>query len=160
MSKLHQLKWDERAGAAANARRELPQLAASYFARVRALLAGDPSPARLHRLRLLTKRLRYTLELFRPCYGPALETRLAALRRIQQLLGEVNDSADAGQLLSRPIGPASPQRARVLRYLEERAAVKAREFRKDWADVFDAPGQERWWTSYLARHARTPGRRA
>ena len=159
MSKLHPVAWEERAAAATNARRELPQLAASYFARVRALLADDPSPAKLHRLRLLTKRLRYTLELFRPCYGPGLDTRLAALRRIQQSLGEVNDSTAAGRLLSRSMSTASPQRARVLNFLEERAVVKAREFRKDWAEIFDAPGQERWWTTYLARHARTPGRR-
>jgi CHAD domain-containing protein len=114
----------------------------------------------MHGVRLLTKRLRYTLELFRPCYGPALETRLAALHRIQQLLGEVNDSISAGRLLSESMGTASPQRARVLRFMEERAAAKAQEFRKDWAEVFDAPGQERWWITYLARHARTPGRRA
>ena len=159
MSKLHRVAWEERAGAAVNARRELPHLAGSYFAQVRALLAEDPSAARLHRVRLLTKRLRYTLELFRPCYGPGLDTRLAALRRIQQSLGEVNDSTAAGRLLSKAMSTASPQRARVLRYLEERAVVKAQEFRKDWAEVFDAPGQELWWTTYLARHARTPGRR-
>ena len=159
MSKLHQAEWDERAGAAVNARRELPRLAASYFARVRELLADDPSPPKLHRLRLLTKRLRYTLELFRPCYGPGLDTRLAALRRIQQSLGEVNDSAAASRLLSKSMSTASPQRAHVLRFLEERAAVKAGEFRKDWVEVFDAPGQERWWTTYLARHARAPSRR-
>jgi CHAD domain-containing protein len=160
MSKLYRANWDERASAAANARRELPPLAASYFARVRALLADDPSAAKLHRLRLVTKRLRYTLELFRPCYGPGLETRLAALRGIQQLLGEVNDCAAAGRLLSKSISTASPQRARILHFLEERTAVKAQEFRKDWAEVFDAPGQERSWTTYLARHARTPDRRA
>jgi len=159
MSKLHQATWDERAGATTNARRELPHLTASYFARVRALLAGDPSPVKLHRLRLLTKRLRYTLELFRPCYGPGLDTRLAALRRVQQSLGEVNDSTAAGRLLSKSMSTASPQRARLLRFLEERAALKAQEFRKDWAEIFDAPGQERWWTTYLARHARAPGRR-
>jgi CHAD domain-containing protein len=159
MSKLHRVAWEERAGAAVNARRELPHLAASYFARVRALLADDPSAPKLHRLRLVTKRLRYTLELFRPCYGPGLDTRLAALRRIQQSLGEVNDSAAAGRLLSRSMSAASPQRARILHFLEERAAAKAEEFRKDWSEVFDAPGQERWWTTYLARHARTPGRR-
>ena len=159
MSKLPGAKWDERAGAATNARRELPQLAASFFTQVRALLADDPAAPKLHRLRLLTKRLRYTLELFRPCYGPGLETRLASLHRIQQSLGEVNDSAAAGRLLSKSMSTASPQRARLLRFLEERVAVKAQEFRKDWAEVFDAPGQERWWTTYLARHARTPGRR-
>jgi CHAD domain-containing protein len=160
MSKLHSVKWDERAGAPANARRELPQLTARYFAQVRALLAEDPSPTRLHRARLLTKRLRYTLELFRPCYGPGLDTRLAAMRRIQQSLGEVNDSAAAGRLLSKAMSAASPQRTRILNFMEERAVVKAREFGKDWAEVFDAPGQELWWTTYLARHARTPGRRA
>jgi CHAD domain-containing protein len=159
MSKLHQAEWDARAGATANARREFPRLAAGYFAQVRALLAGDPSPAKLHRIRLLTKRLRYTLELFRSCYGPGLDTRLAALRRIQQSLGEVNDCAAAGRLLSKSMSTTSPQRGRILHFLEERAVVKAREFRKDWAEVFDAPGQERWWTTYLTRHARTPGRR-
>jgi CHAD domain-containing protein len=159
MSKLPGAKWDERAAAATNARRELPRLAASYFEQVRALLAEDPSADRLHRVRLLTKRLRYTLELFRPCYGPGLEPRLSALRRIQQSLGEVNDSTAAGRLLSKTMASASPQRARILRFLEERAVVKAQEFRKDWAEVFDAPGQERWWTTYLVRHARTPGRR-
>jgi len=159
MSKLHRVAWEERAGAAVNARRELPHLAASYFARVRALLADDPSAPKLHRLRLVTKRLRYTLELFRPCYGPGLDTRLAALRRIQQSLGEVNDSTAAGRLVSKSMSAASPQRARILHFLEERAAAKAEEFRKDWSEVFDAPGQERWWTTYLARHARTPGRR-
>ena len=41
MSKLPGAKWDERAGAATNARRELPQLAASFFTQVRALLADD-----------------------------------------------------------------------------------------------------------------------
>ena len=159
MSRLYQAAWDDRSGAAVNARRELPTLATSYFTRVRALLAGDPSPAKLHRIRLLTKRLRYTLELFRPCYGPGLEARLAALRRIQQLLGEVNDSAAAGRLLSKSMNPTSPQRAHVLRFLEGRAAARAQEFRKDWAEVFDAPGQQQWWTTYLARHSRTPGRR-
>ena len=159
MSKLHRVAWEERAGAAVNARRELPHLAASYFERVRALLADDPSPVKLHRVRLLTKRLRYTLEPFRPCYGPGLDTRLSALRRIQQSLGEVNDSIAAGRLLSHSMSTASPQRARLLNFLEGRAAVKAQEFRKDWAEVFDAPGQELWWTTYLARHARTPGRR-
>jgi len=27
-----------------------------------------------------------------------------------------------------------------------RGDVKAQEFRKDWAEIFDAPGQELWWT--------------
>src|ERR1043165_7349357 len=95
----HQIDWVEKIGPAANARRQLPQLVTSYFAFVREQLAGDPSPAKLHRLRLKSKRLRYTLELFRPCYGAGLETRIGELRRLQQLLGEMNDSAATAGLI-------------------------------------------------------------
>src|ERR1035438_9240490 len=123
MSKPTAITWNQRAGAAANARRVLPLLVTDYFAQVRELLAAGPPPAGLHPIRLASKRLRYTLELFRPCYGPGLETRLAALRSLQQSLGEVNDSAAAGRLLSKSMSSASPQRARVLKFLEERAAI-------------------------------------
>jgi CHAD domain-containing protein len=146
VKKLYRAKWDERTDAAANARRELPRLAADYFARARKLLAEDPPPAKLHALRLDTKRLRYTLELFRPCYGPGLEARLQSLRRVQQLLGEVNDSVATAALL--------PKGARGRRFLENRAETQAQDFRKHWAETMDAPGQVERWTAYLARNAR------
>ena len=146
MKKPYRATWDERIDAPANARRELPRLAADYFARARKLLAQHPPPAKLHGLRLDTKRLRYTLELFRPCYGPGLEARLQGLRRVQQLLGEVNDSVAAAALL--PIG------ARGRRFLENRAETKAQEFRQHWAETMDAPGQQERWTAYLSRNAR------
>jgi len=154
---MHHIEWDERLGAAANARHKLPALVTGYFAHVRDLLSKDPPPPKLHRLRLATKRLRYTLELFRPCYGPGLETRIAELRRVQQLLGEVNDSVAGGRILSKAM-KSSPQHTRVQKFLDHRAAQTAREFRKHWTAVFDAPGRERWWTGYLGRQARTPGR--
>lgn len=153
----NRIDWDERSGAAVNARRKLPVVATEYFARVRKLLEKDPSPRKLHRLRLATKRLRYTLELFRPCYGPGLETRTAELRQVQLLLGEMNDCATTAELLSKAM-KKSPQRARVEKFLDERSAQKAQEFRKQWSEVFDAPGRERWWTGYLARDARAPGK--
>jgi CHAD domain-containing protein len=143
MSKPHRVSWDKRAGAAANARRELPPCAAAYFAGVRETLAGDPPLPALHRVRLETKRLRYTLELFRPCYGPGFDARLAALRRIQQLLGDVNDAVLTSRLL--------PRSARARGFIERRAEAKAREFRTHWAEVFDASGQERLWIRYLSR---------
>jgi CHAD domain-containing protein len=146
VKKPYRARWDERTDAAANARRELPQLAADYFARARKLLAEDPPPARLHGLRLDTKRLRYTLELFQPCYGPGLEVRLQALRRVQQLLGEVNDSVAAAALL--------PKGARGRPHLENRAESKAQEFRRHWAEAMDAPGQADRWKAYLSRNAR------
>ncbi len=154
MPKRIRIHWDERKSAAGNARRELPALVSGYFVRVRDVLARDPSPAKLHRLRLATKRLRYTLELFRGCYGPGLDSRLAELRHVQQILGDVNDSVAADRLLSKSMAE-SPQMERVRKFLAARMASKAADFRKHWAEVFDAPGRERWWTLYLARDTRT-----
>jgi CHAD domain-containing protein len=143
MSKPHRITWDKRASVAANARRALPPCAAAYFAGVRETLAADPLPPVLHRARLETKRLRYTLELFRPCYGPGFETRLAALQGIQQLLGDVSDAVSAVRML--------PATVRAHAIIERRAEAKALEFRKHWTEVFDAPGQERLWIRYLSR---------
>ena len=152
MSK-NRIAWNAKATAAANARRELPGLVSRYFAEVRGALAKQPSPAELHQLRLATKRLRYTLELFRPCYGPGLETRISTLRDLQQILGEINDAAATGRLLANSM-PASAQRTRAVKLLENRAAEKAVQFHRHWQEVFDAAGRERWWTVYLERQAR------
>lgn len=157
MGKADQIRWDERAGAAANARRHLPLLVSRYFTEIRRLLAEDPPPAKLHPLRLETKRFRYTLELFRACYGPGFETRVAGLRRIQQALGDVNDGTATWRLLETKM-KHSPQRVRMERFLAERAAHQAQAFRKEWA-AFDAPGQEQRWVTYLARNARTPAKK-
>jgi CHAD domain-containing protein len=158
MAKPRQPKWDERLGPAPNARRELPPLVSAYFVRGRETVASKPSPAKLHRLRLATKKLRYTLELFGPCYGPGLEARLAALHEVQRLLGEVADGAAAIRFLA-DAGLANPgQRSRAIDFLGQRTARKQHEFRKQWEEVFDAPSRERWWTTYLSRHSRPPVR--
>jgi hypothetical protein len=160
MSKLRHIDWNERRDPGANARRRLPLLVADYFVAVRGLLKGDPSPPALHGARLLSKRVRYTLELFRPCYGPGLETRLKALRRLQEVLGEVNDAAATRRLLGKALTEPSPDHQRTAKFLEARAEAKAQEFHKEWTEVFDAPGQLQWWIGYLGRHGRTPGRKA
>ena len=146
------ITWDEHRGAAVNARRVLPVLAADYFAEVRHFLTEPREPAELHRMRLASKRLRYTLELFRPCYGPGLEQRLDALGKLQDLLGGVNDAVASAELL----GKSVDRKAR--RFLRERAVEKAAEFRKHWKENFDADGREKWWTDYLKQNARPPAR--
>jgi CHAD domain-containing protein len=153
MPKIHRLQLNERNGPRVNAHRTLPRLAGEYYAHVRALLSGSCGPKDLHRARLVTKRFRYTLELFRPCYGPGLETRLAALRKVQQLLGDVNDSVASWALLSKVMAK-SPQRRMVRELLKGKIGRDAAVFRKEWTGNFDAPGRERWWKTYLA------GRRA
>jgi CHAD domain-containing protein len=158
MKKAGNFVWNERISIAANARRELPALMTAYFGQVRQILTTDPPPAGLHAIRLLSKKARYTLELFRPCYGPGLTVRLASMKRLQTVLGEVNDAV-ASERLTGEIAPESPARRRVEHFLRHRAGAKAAELRTEWTEVFDAPGQEQWWVEYLKKNAKV-GKRA
>ena len=158
LSTAMNIKWDEKASASANARRRLPELASKYFAEVRKALARKPTPAQMHRVRLASKRLRYTLELFKPCYAGGLERRLGELKKLQDILGALNDAVSAAGLVEKALSPKPPERARVLAFLEQRAAEKTEEFRQHWKSDFDAPGKESWWVTYLARNARAPAK--
>ena len=52
----------------------------------------DPCDQRRHHaMRIAAKRLRYTVELARPVYGQSLDEAVAAVKRVQTLLGEVHD---------------------------------------------------------------------
>ena len=141
------IKWDENAGPAANAGNELPRLVSAYFSTVREFLAEDPTPPELHQLRLASKRLRYTLELFRPCYPEGLEDRLRALKKLQDWLGDVNDAVATGRLLH----SALKTRPKLRKFLEDQAAGQAAEFTRHWNEIFDAPGREVWWMDFLAK---------
>jgi CHAD domain-containing protein len=154
MTKIRHLQLSGRSSAAENAGRVLPRLAAEYFAQVRKLLDDGSKPKDLHRIRLATKQFRYTLELFRPCYDSGFESRMAALRKVQKLLGDSNDSVASWALLSK-LMPKSPQRAKVRDYLKKRAEHDAEDFRKEWKERFDAPGRERWWKAYLKNGIKT-----
>ena len=152
------VKWDDEAGVPANAGNELPKLEQAYFAEVRKLLAGNPRPARLHRLRVSGKRLRYCLELFRPCYCPCLEERIESPKHVQDLLGQANDAVAGLKLIQHAMRPSRP-RTRVERFARMRAAEKAKAFRAYWRSEFDAPGRAEWWSGYLAREAHAPDRK-
>lgn len=139
--------WNTSKSTSENASLNLPKVAQAYFEEGRKLFGETPDAPVLHRFRLQTKRFRYTLELFRPCYGPGLERRLALLRALQDHLGEINDCAATAELLG-------PSQTRIAAFLERRQAAKMRALREYWQGTFDADGQERWWVDYLARFAR------
>jgi CHAD domain-containing protein len=147
MVKQNRIVWDANKTASANAALKLPELAARYFQAGRELLSGSVSFDALHRFRLETKRFRYTVELFRPCYGPGLDERLASLEKIQDLLGEINDCVTAQALLGE-------QRRSLGHLLERRIAQKRRELNRYWHDSFDAAGRAEWWSDYLERFAK------
>ena len=150
MSNSRRIPWDSRRSPGENSALHLPDLVTWYLSYVRKALAKNPQPAELHRLRLATKRLRYTLELFRSCYGPGLESRLAVLRKVQQRLGDLIDCVAASNLLAETM-PRSPQRARVTGLLEKQAGEHAALFTAEWQRLFETPGREKWWKNYLAR---------
>ncbi len=67
----------------------------------------------LHAMRIAVKRLRYTMELFAPCYVEGLKRPLANVRRLQEALGDLHDSDVRRALLRERI--ATPPDPRVLR---------------------------------------------
>jgi len=141
------MKWDPDLPVEVNARRRLPKLLARFYAAGREVLAHE-DPGTLHQFRLRGKRVRYSLELFRPVYGPKLEKLLKRLRRAQNALGEINDCATARLIV--------PHSSEFHAWLDERQATLHGEFVRYWLDDFDAPGEENNWIRYLARYARAP----
>jgi CHAD domain-containing protein len=152
------IRWDISRSVAENASDKLPELARGFFEAGRKLAATDASFEALHRYRLLTKRFRYALELFRPCYGPGLAARIEALRILQQDLGEINDCAATRELLPKRDDLQPAQRDWLVGNLKMLAAVRVDKFRRRWRDQFSQPERERWWTNYLTRYA-GPGRK-
>ncbi len=151
MAKGDRIRWDESATAAENARLKLPVLIERYFEDGRALAARAASLDDLHRFRLKTKRVRYTLEFFRDWYGPGLVQRLASIRKIQDFLGEISDCTAALNLAHQLLPSDSSERRRIETYLKKRARRQAAGFRRYWRNVFDEAGEQRRWRSYLAR---------
>jgi CHAD domain-containing protein len=150
--------WDSKKSPAANAGVALPRLAAEFFESGRKTAATEAeSYEELHRFRLSVKRFRYTMEAFRPLYGPGLDQRIARLRTVQQLLGSVNDCAATRRMLKRRQDAETEEIRHVLKFIDSRIAAKARKFKQFWIEDFDATGEELSWKNYLARQA---GRKA
>ena len=145
------IKWDDKASAAANARAHLPALLLGYYEEGRALTSGALSADRLHQFRLATKHVRYTVELFRACYGPGLDRWLAGVREIQDYLGAISDCASTRELVMKKLPQESAERTRIERVLTARAQREATAFRRYWRTTFDAPGESRRWVAYYGR---------
>jgi CHAD domain-containing protein len=87
----------------------------------------DASPELLHALRVDLKRLRYTLEFFRPVLGTPVNQVIEETKIIQDHLGDLNDAVVALRLLDELGLPA----AGVLDYRHFRQAEMAR-LHKSW----------------------------
>jgi hypothetical protein len=81
---------DRRASVLVNARRILAVRVAELFSYVPVVAHPEHIEA-LHDLRIAAKRLRYTLELFRPQLGVAGERQIERVKAIQEALGLLHD---------------------------------------------------------------------
>jgi CHAD domain-containing protein len=153
------IRWDASKTVAANAGEKLPELARSFFSMGSAAATENASLQALHRFRLSTKRFRYVLELFRPCYGPGLGRRISELQTLQQRLGDISDCAATAELLRKRADLSRAERSLLVRRLRELAAVRVYRFQRQWQAEFAPPQVERRWTDYLARYAGARRRR-
>jgi CHAD domain-containing protein len=150
------LLWDESASTSSNARERLPAMLQAYFDQGRKLTGpSSSSVAPMHPFRLETKALRYTLELFRPSFGPGLDGFLLSLRKIQDSLGALNDYSTTRNLIAARLPKHTPDRKKMGRLLTARTKRKSLEFRRYWLQTFDKPGADRRWMSYLSRPRKT-----
>ena len=127
-----------------DARERLPKESSKYMAAGRKLVAKPRTPEQLHEFRILTKRFRYTLEMFAELYGPGLQVRLGRLRSVQETLGNLNDCVVASKMLQR----YDPHQ-RLLPRLAADAVAYESAFRYFWNSAVDADGEERRWISYF-----------
>jgi CHAD domain-containing protein len=126
--------------AAENARVVLPKMARKYFEAGRKAIQGKRPPDELHGFRLETKRFRYTLELFRPLYGPTMDRYLKALRELQGALGKVSDYQAIQRVLS--------DDDELNKHLDHAVKGKVKDLRHTWR-AFDAAGELKRWRTYL-----------
>jgi len=135
---LHALRSESAAQTRLEAARSLPRLAQRFFRAGHSALSHD-SGEKLHELRIQAKKLRYTLELFVPRYGAAMEERIRKIKSVQNVLGKMNDyrivlamarDADCGKKLIAALNKSERRRIR--------------QFRAIWAEQFSASVIGEW----------------
>jgi len=141
--------WQLEAPVPANAASVLPELALSFFERGDKAARADASDEKLHAFRLNAKEFRYTLEAFRTLYGPAMDRHIANVRRIQTVLGDLNDCRATAALLERYEAVAAFDVEQLRRFLDaERQRHRAR-FAELWAELYGEERKRRILTRYL-----------
>jgi CHAD domain-containing protein len=99
-------------------------------------LGDDPSPAELHRIRILSKRVRYASEAVAPATGKRAARFARDAADIQDALGELNDAAVARAWLRSTAGELDGPTAFVAGQLAQQLANDA------------GPNLERWRSAY------------
>lgn len=105
---------------------------------------GHEHASQLHALRIACKKLRYSAELFSPLYAETGTRRyLAALARLQDILGTLNDIAVARRLLGELAAGARHETTALIRgWIEHDYSERLAELREAWKNF---SGQKTFW---------------
>jgi CHAD domain-containing protein len=103
----------------------------------------------LHRFRIATKEIRYTVDLFAPLYGEAIHGFTEKLKQLQTDLGSIHDCAATSDLVRN--AQSATGRQDILRALDKRREGKTERFLRDYNREFQTRGEAREWRKAL-RH--------
>lgn len=121
----------------ANFRRVMPRLLQRYLRRGRKVVRARAANEKLHRFRIQTKRMRYITELYLELFPRALRRVEKEFRRLQNLLGELQDQSMIQAWFERRLGRVrNPRRQaeyqRVLHRARARQTAIRAEFFRRW----------------------------
>jgi CHAD domain-containing protein len=106
--------------------------------------AGRPQCQKeLHQLRLCIKNLRYTLELFAPVYGSAMDKSIETAVALQQALGNMHDSAVWLDNLAAKISQQAT--AKGLRSFRREQKAAQHRYYKDFLKIWTKARNQKTW---------------
>ena len=136
---LHTRQAEIQKGSREIAGSAVPRLAQRFFEAGDSAAASRRSGEKLHDFRIQAKKFRYTLELFAPSYGPAMEEWIGEIKSVQSILGKMNDYRS---VLALAFGFKCSKNLKASLKRSERR--KAREFRECWAERFSTSVAAEW----------------
>jgi CHAD domain-containing protein len=120
-----------------------------YVRRGARVARRSASPRQVHRFRIATKEIRYTLDIFASLYGDVVGDLAEKLKKLQTELGAVHDCTATSSLIED--AKSSGGRREILRELEKRRRKKTDRFLQDYRREFENKDTVREWKKAL-RH--------
>jgi CHAD domain-containing protein len=125
------------------ARGVLPRLAQRFF-QAGETASAHSSGEKLHEFRILAKKFRYSLELFAPVYGSAVEEWTREIKSVQAILGSMNDYRT---VLSMATEAGCGKKVKASLKRSERR--KIRQFHEAWDERFSGAAASAAWLRAL-----------
>ena len=152
-----------RAASTAVVARQLIRQSADKLRKHADRIKEDSSPDDFHEVRILAKRLRYTIDAFSSLYGSAAREYLAALAKLQQLLGEHHDTTVRAQRFAELVttGRRVPAATTFLvGRLVERDQVQFRKCQRKFSKAYRRITRRRWRELQAAMRAQEQATKA